>query len=99
MSIGVRRHQDKLDVAIDTRNRAREEQATSLQRRLDEIAAAPDAAEHYQLLMRRTVKQSEGSGLGLGRIRAEADMSLSCRVLADIVHVYARATYPAPPAP
>lgn len=99
MSIGVRRRDGGLDVAIDTRNRASAERATGLQAQLDELAAAPDVAAYYQVLMRRSAKRTEGSGLGLGRVSAEADMKLSCRIADDTVHLYARATYREPAKP
>jgi hypothetical protein len=94
MSIGVRRRDGGLDIAIDTRNRAVADKAAALQVQLDELAAAPDVAAHYQVLMRRSAKRAEGSGLGLGRVAAEADMKLSCRLEDDTVHLFARASYP-----
>jgi len=44
---------------------------------LDEVIAAPDAQAHYLTLMRRTAKRVDGSGLGLGRVRAESEMQLT----------------------
>jgi len=96
VSVSLRRSEGGTEVAIDTQNRASALQAATLQDRIDEIVAAPDPASHYQELMRRTARQPGGSGLGLGRVRAEADMSLSCRVAADTVFVSARATYQLP---
>jgi hypothetical protein len=95
ISIGVRRLEDALDVAIDTQNRASVADTSMLQSRLDEMAAAGDPATHYLTLMRRSAARAEGSGLGLGRICAEADMSLACQIDLDTVRVQARAHYPA----
>jgi two-component sensor histidine kinase len=96
MSIGIRRRDGGVEVAIDTRNRALAEQATKLRAQLDELAAAADVAAHYQVLMRRSARQPEGSGLGLGRISAEADMAIRYEIVDDTVHVQARATYTTP---
>jgi hypothetical protein len=41
------------------------------------MEASRDPLAYYQVLMRRTAKQAEGSGLGLGRVLAEADMALT----------------------
>jgi len=98
MSIGVRRRDGGLDVAIDTHNRATAEQAAVLEGRVDELASAADVVAFYQVLMKRSAKRTDGSGLGLGRVAAEADMALSCRRSGDTVTVHARATYPAPAA-
>jgi hypothetical protein len=57
-------------------NRASAEHRAGLARAVAELAAAGDPFMHYQALMRRTMHQ-EGSGLGLARIAAEADMSLA----------------------
>ena len=60
---------------------------------LDELAAAPDADAHYQTLMRRSAKRVDGSGLGLGRVRAESGMVVSYEVDNDAVHVRAQARF------
>jgi hypothetical protein len=57
-------------------NRASNEHRAILTRLLAEQAAATDPFTHYQALMRQNLHQ-EGSGLGLARIAAEADMSLA----------------------
>jgi anti-sigma regulatory factor (Ser/Thr protein kinase) len=61
-------------------NFAARDRIDDLAARFAEMAEAPDAAAYYQRLMERSMKMTEGSGLGLARIRAEAEMSLACRV-------------------
>ena len=56
-----------------------------------EMAGEADAFVYYQRLMRRTMKQPEGSGLGLARIRAEGEMALSLQVEGDRVCLRAQA--------
>jgi hypothetical protein len=93
--IGVQRADDVVLVTIDTRNRAPTEHIQVLCGTLDEIAAAPDPAQHYQTMMRRSSKHREGSGLGLGRIRAEGGMEMAYRVDGDIVFLRAHARFSA----
>jgi len=87
--IGVLREGAALTIRIDTCNRADETNLTAVKAWIDELMSAPDAAKHYQVLMRRSAKRTEGSGLGLGRIRAETDMALSYRIAGNIVHMRA----------
>ena len=67
-------------VAIKTWNRASEKHLDSVQKLFDEMNASTDAFSHYQKLMRRTAKIAEGSGLGLARVRAEAEMELTFEI-------------------
>jgi hypothetical protein len=51
---------------------------------LDDVVSAPDPAAHYLTLVRRAAKRRDGgSGLGLGRIRAEADLALKYEIEGD----------------
>jgi two-component sensor histidine kinase len=56
---------------------------------VDELSAAPDPFAIYQTYLARAAKRTEGSGLGLARIRAEADMRLSLKFQGDRVGVEA----------
>jgi hypothetical protein len=80
MSIGVRRQGSALEVAIDTRNATSGENLAILETRFGELTAAVDPSAHYLELMRRSAKRPTGSGLGLGRVCAEADMWLAYRL-------------------
>jgi len=76
-------------VIVTTRNHARPEHVEALQTLMAEFGQATDPLAHYQVLMKRSAKRTLGSGLGLGRIRAEADMTLDCWVEGSLVHLQA----------
>jgi len=80
-------------VSIETRNRASATNAASIRGAVAEIASAPDASAHYQMLMRRSAKRTEGSGLGLGRVHAETGLALTCEIDGDVVRVRAGARF------
>jgi hypothetical protein len=71
---------DKVRVRIRTKNRANPEDAAHIQRTIDEMTSM-DANVYYLSLMRKNAHRTDGSGLGLARIHAEAemDMSVACR--------------------
>lgn len=75
-------------VQVVARNRATPEQAEDLGRRIHALAEAANPMEVYVGLMRESAQRS-GSGLGLARIRAEAEMDLSCALEGDAVIVSA----------
>src|SRR5579859_3323161 len=83
--ISVERTAGNVQVSIETKNRAPSAHIQTLKVILDEIARATDPEGHYQEMMRRSSLQAEGSGLGLGRIRAESGMEMSYRVEGDVV--------------
>jgi hypothetical protein len=75
-------------VRIRARNRTTPERARELAQLVEEIASTPDAFQMYQQFMRRSAARDDGgSGLGLARIRAEAEMSLRCDVAGDEVTI------------
>jgi hypothetical protein len=75
-------------VEVVARNRATPEQARDLGLRIHALAEAEDPMALYVGLMRESA-QRPGSGLGLARIRAEAEMHLSCALEGDAVIVSA----------
>ena len=77
-------------VTVRTRNRGSVEHASSLARNIDEIGAAGDPTKFFQQLMQRAVRSGKPGGLGLGRIAAEAEMTLTCVRTGDVVEVAAR---------
>jgi anti-sigma regulatory factor (Ser/Thr protein kinase) len=93
LRIRLQRKPADVNVTIDTRNRAVVSHLDAVREAINELTAAPDAEQHYQLLMRRSAKRTDGSGLGLGRIRAEGDMALSYRIDADVVELRAEARF------
>jgi hypothetical protein len=79
-------------VVVKTWNRTSRERLTSLKTMIDEMNEAADPNAYYQTLMNKTAYRTEGSGLGLARIRAEADMSISYEITTDRVCIAARTT-------
>lgn len=79
-------------------NRTRKEHISILHERFEEMLQLSDPFVYYQCLLERTAKLKEGSGLGLARLRAEADMQLSCEIEDDRVCIVAD-TFVQPNAP
>ena len=50
---------------------------------IDELSQAPDPGSYYQKLLHETTRRVHGSGLGLARVRAEADMTVSYEIERD----------------
>jgi len=82
------------ELTIRMENRAEERHHATLGELFEEMNAAEDAMDHYCGVMRRNAKREDGSGLGLARIRAEAEMSLDYEVEGDRVTIIARAHVP-----
>lgn len=78
LEIFMKRRPQRVDVCIKTRNRAEPQALARAKEALDGVVDAEDPNAHYLTLCRRAAKRSDGgSGLGLGRIRAEADLGVS----------------------
>jgi hypothetical protein len=84
-------------VCIKTRNRADPDQQAAVCQRLHALSEAEDPAAYYLGLMAASARRPEGSGLGLARVRVEAQMDLSCVVDGDELEVVARARIPREP--
>lgn len=56
---------------------------------LRQLNEALDPSAYYQRMIESSMQCSSGSGLGLARIRAEADMKLSCDFRGDVLSVRA----------
>jgi two-component sensor histidine kinase len=78
-------------VSVRTRNRTDPARIAVLRRRFDESAAVSDPTVFYNMVLRRSVLEKEGSGLGLARIRAEGEMDLTLVITSDVVEIHARA--------
>jgi anti-sigma regulatory factor (Ser/Thr protein kinase) len=78
-------------LTITTKNRAGPDDVAAIQHAIASLKASADPFLYYQQMMRESAKRHEGSGLGLARVHAEADMDLSCSVEGDHVTVRARA--------
>lgn len=80
---------DKM-VTVHTENRAQASDIAYLERMFAEMQNHSDPFAYYLELMKRSAGQKDTSGLGLGRIWAEADMTLSCETTADRVSIRAQ---------
>ncbi|MCA9619584.1 MAG: ATP-binding protein [Myxococcales bacterium] len=77
-------------LTITMQNQAAPQNREALARLFDEMRNASDPMDHYCAVMRRNAKRTDGSGLGLARIRAEAEMSLDYELSGDLVTLIAR---------
>ena len=76
--------------AIRTWNLAAPDHVEAVRSVFEEMGCNADAFHHYQTLMRRTAKVVGGSGLGLARVRAEAEMELTYEVQGAILSIAAK---------
>lgn len=94
LTIVAKKEPTAIVVTIRTRNRATPERIEKVRVALDEVVNADDVTGMYNRLVRRAAKRTDGgSGLGLGRIRAEADLALSYAIDGDTVSVTAEGTF------
>lgn len=81
-------------ICIGTSNRADQRHIDSLRQAFAEMRERDDPMNYYLELMDRTAERTDMSGLGLGRIWAEADMTLSLETSDDTVSVLAQLPLP-----
>jgi hypothetical protein len=74
--------QQQPTVRVCTQNAAEPRYVTEVQKLLDEVNAAADPAQFYEILVAASGDRS-GSGLGLIRIRAEAGLALRYTVIGE----------------
>lgn len=74
-------------VRIRARNRTTPERANELQRLVSEISLGEPLGMYQRFMRRAAARQDGGSGLGLARIRAEAEMTVRCDVKGDEVTI------------
>jgi hypothetical protein len=80
-------------VAIRTWNRASKSDQEEVTRAVEELSRVDDPYRYYLSLVRRQARMpAHVSGLGLGRIRAEAGMTLHTEVDGDVVCVVAKSS-------
>jgi len=91
MQVAVAEREGQNYVQIQTRNRATPARLEELRRFLDEISESHDPIATYYQFIARSAERSEGSGLGLARIRAEGEMDLAYTVDGDEVTIVAEA--------
>jgi len=66
-------------IRIRTHNRAAPEDAEYIRRTISEMRLSSDPNLYYLDVIRRNARRTEGSGLGLARIHAEAEMDVSVK--------------------
>lgn len=81
-------------VRMTTRNRAEPEQRETVRQRVEDLKHTDDPFAYYVELMSESVRRNEGSGLGLARVRAEADMEIDCVIEGDHLEVAAEVRIP-----
>ena len=87
---GVRVELTGEHLVVKTWNRTSPERLESLKSAIDEMNSVDDADAYYQVMMKKTAYRTDGSGLGLARIRAEAEMAITYEVMTDRVCIEAR---------
>lgn len=78
-------------LTIETTSMITDERRVGLEEIFAEMATASSALSYYQLTMRRARTRKHGSGLGLARIWAEAEMTLSIEFIDESVTIRAKA--------
>ena len=76
-------------VRIAISNQASADRLTELRRFFDESGRTPDPIALYDQMIARTAQRTDGSGLGLARIRAEGEMTLTHAIEGDTVTIVA----------
>jgi anti-sigma regulatory factor (Ser/Thr protein kinase) len=76
-------------IIIAASNRAAPEHMRQVSLLLDEMDRSQDPFSHYQSLLRKNARRTDGSGLGLARIRAEGEMSMRYSIHDDRITIVA----------
>lgn len=85
----VRFESDGSGASIRLTNQTTPEHVARLRASVEAIQSAAEPFLHYQNLMRRSFGVVEESGLGLARIRAEAELKLSLEIRGNMVTIVA----------
>jgi len=91
--VELHRLAEEIGVVIVTKNRLDEDRSRQLDSILGEMNASSDRAVYYRDLVRRAAEQVERSGLGLGRVHAEAGLDVSGRFEEDSVLIRAEGRF------
>jgi hypothetical protein len=81
-------------VTIRTSNRAAPGNCVILRETIDLASSAVDPFQHYREVMLKNARRKGGSGLGLARIRAEAEMTIHYVIEGDEVSIVLDADLP-----
>lgn len=92
--VSVERCEGGVRATVATLNVTRDEDLPRATAALDQVIEATDPAALYLELLRRAAKRADGtSGVGLGRIRAEGELSLSYEISGNAVSVVASGVF------
>jgi len=86
---GVRIEVTDGKLVVRTWNRTSPSHLAAVMAKIDEMNQVADADAYYQLMLNKTAYRTDGSGLGLARIRAEAEMSITYEVVNEHLHIKA----------
>lgn len=89
-AIRIELHEKKL--VVKTWNRTTPDRVDAVRTMIDDINQTADADDFYQTQLMKTAKRTDGSGLGLARVRAEALMTLGYEVDRDQICILASTT-------
>jgi two-component sensor histidine kinase len=81
-------------IRVSAKNHALPSRLAELKQVLDELSSNLDPHEMYLHFMNKAVERSEGSGLGLARIRVEGEMEISYTIEGDELTIHAEARLP-----
>jgi hypothetical protein len=81
-------------LVLTVKNRTDAKNAEILKMAFEEMEQFKSPAQYYAAILERAAVRTEGSGLGLGRIRMEASMSLSCHLEDNVVCLQASIPIP-----
>jgi hypothetical protein len=86
-------------LSIETTSAVTPARKAGLEEIFAEMEKVADPAAYYQLTMRRALRRRQGSGLGLARVWAEAEMGLTLAFLGDSATIIATTNIPGQAAP
>ena len=95
LRVGSRGTNGATMLSVSVSNVAAREHVDGLMHTVKELGEGENTAEVYQCFLARAARRKKGSGLGLARIHAEAEMTLTVSFQGDHVCVEAVAPLPA----
>jgi anti-sigma regulatory factor (Ser/Thr protein kinase) len=89
LEVAIMSRQEQYHIRITATNRAKRERLDELEQILTEVSSSANPRATHLSYMNRSVARSEGSGLGLSRIRAEGEMQIGYERSGDEIVVWA----------
>jgi len=90
LEISVNNTVEGSELVLVTENQASVERLKDADERLRAGEAAEDPVAHFDKLVRDTLNSPDESRLGLGRLRAEADLAVSHSINNDMISIRVR---------